>query len=128
MTLVDTSVVIDYLRTGDAELLGLFRSLPGGICGITRAEVLHGARNSADRAKLITVLDAFEQVPIPQSLWDAVGDLQAALRSQGVMVPTTDVVIAAAAIAEGVELWTRDTHFQLIAQVEPRLVLFQEPP
>lgn len=44
MTLVDTSVVIDFLRSGDAKLHGLFQSLPGAICGVTRAEVLHGVR------------------------------------------------------------------------------------
>jgi predicted nucleic acid-binding protein len=47
MTLVDTSVVLDFLRSGDAKLLGLFQSLPGGVCGTTRAEILHGARNPA---------------------------------------------------------------------------------
>jgi predicted nucleic acid-binding protein len=128
MTLVDTSVVIDFLRSGDAKLLALFQSLPGAICGVTRAEVLHGAKNPADRARVLTVLNAFRQVPIPDNLWDVVGDLLAALRSSGVTVPFNDVMIAAVAVSIGVELWTRDNQFQLIQQAEPRLVLFQEPP
>lgn len=128
MTLVDTSVVIDYLRSGDTKLLGLFQSLPGAICGVTRAEVLHGARNPKDRARVLTVLNAFAQFPIPDSLWDAVGDLPAALRSAGVTVPFNDVMIAAVAVLSGVELWTRDNQFHLIQKVETRLVLFQEPP
>ena len=128
MTLVDSGVVIAYLRSGDAGLLGRFRSLPGAVCGTTRAEVLHGARNPADRGRLITVLDAFVQIPTPESVWDDVGDLLARLRANGVTLPFNDVVIAAVAAAAGLDLWTRDAHFQLIRQFEPRVVLFQEPP
>ena len=47
MTLVDTSVVVDYLRTADPKLASLFRTLPVALCGVTRAEVLHGVRNGA---------------------------------------------------------------------------------
>jgi predicted nucleic acid-binding protein len=128
MTLVDTSVVIDYLRSGDAKLLGLFQSLPGAICGVTRAEVLHGARNPADRARVLAVLDAFPLVPIPDAMWDSVGDLLAVLRSGGVTVPFNDAMIAAVAVSLGVELWTRDNQLQHVQRVEPRLTLFKEPP
>jgi predicted nucleic acid-binding protein len=128
MTLVDTSVVIDFLRSGDAKLLGLFQSLPGAICGVTRAEVLHGARNPADRGRVLAVLNAFQQIPIPDSLWDPLGDLLAALRSGGVTVPFNDAMIAGVAVSLGVELWTRDNQFQHIQRVESRLTLFQEPP
>ncbi len=128
MTLVDTSVVIDFLRSGDPKLLGLFRSLPGAICGVTRAEVLHGARSPADRGRLLTILNAIAQLPIPEPLWDAVGELLAALRAAGVTVPFNDATIAALAVSLGVELWTRDAQFQMIQRVEPRLTLYQEPP
>jgi predicted nucleic acid-binding protein len=128
MTLVDTSVVIDFLRSSDAKLLAQFQSLPGSICGTTRAEVLHGARNATDRARLLTLLNAFVQAPTPEPVWDAVGDLLAVLRSNGVTVPFNDVVIASVAIAAGVELWTRDNQFKLIQSHEPKLLLFQEPP
>lgn len=128
MTLVDTSVVIEYLRGASPKLLGLFQTLPGGVCGTTRAEVLHGARNPADRGRLLTLLNAFDQAATPEDVWDAVGDLLAALRRSGVTVPFNDVVIAAVAVSAGVELWTRDNQFQLIQRIEPRLRLFQEPP
>lgn len=128
MTLVDTSVVIDFLRSADAKLLGLFRSLPGAICGVTRAEVLHGVRNPSDRTRSLTVLNAFIRVPIPDTLWDDTGDLLAALRAGGVTVPFNDAMIAAVAVTLGVELWTRDAQFGLIQRIEPRLTLYHEPP
>jgi predicted nucleic acid-binding protein len=128
MILADTSVVIEFLRTGNAKLRGLVVSTPAAICGVTRAEVLHGARDSAHRQKLVTALDLFQQVSMPEPLWDRVGDHLAALRSSGVTVPLADVVIATIAIENHLELWTRDAQFAHIQNVILHLKLFQEPP
>jgi predicted nucleic acid-binding protein len=127
MILVDAAVLIAYQRTADAKLAALFRSLPVAICRITRAEVLHGARNPSDRQQLLILLNAFQQVSIPDALWDVVGENLATLRA-GVTVPFPDVVLTTVALANGMELWTRDQHFTLIQGVLPSLKLFQEPP
>lgn len=42
-----------------------------------------------------------------------------ALRRRGTPVPSTDLLIAAAAIENECELWHRDAHFRLVAQVAP---------
>lgn len=128
MILVDSSVIIDYQRTADRKLDTLFRSLPVAICGITRAELRYGARNLADRGNLIVLLNTFQQVAMADAMWDVVGDHLAALRTSGVTVPFPDVVIATVAIENDIELWTRDTQFQLIQTVLPALKLFVEPP
>lgn len=75
MILVDTSVLIDYLRS-DTKVQHLFRTLPIAVCGISRAEVLHGARSPQNRQDLVNVLDSLHQVHIPDRLWDFVGDSQ----------------------------------------------------
>jgi predicted nucleic acid-binding protein len=128
MILLDTSVVIDYLRTGDPKLLAIFTVHDAAICGATRAEVLNGARDPKHRHNLIAALNTFRQVPIPDPLWDTVGAHLAALRGAGVTVPFADVIISTLAVFSGVELWTRDAQFQLIQGVLPQLQLFQEPP
>ena len=128
MILVDTSVVIDYARGKDAKLAALLPTLSVALCGIVRAELLCGARDPGHRANLATLMAAFHQVSIPESLWDTVGDHLAALRSAGVTVPFADVVVAALAMEYDVELWTRDAQFRLIQNVLPALKLFQEPP
>lgn len=128
MILVDTNVVIAAIRTGDPKLTGLFRAHGASVCGIVRAEVLHGARTPADRQQAVALLNALPQVPIPDTLWDPVGDNLAALRAGGVVVQFPDVVLATVAIANGIELWTRDKHFALIQGILPSLTLFQEPP
>ncbi len=128
MILVDSSVVIDYTRGKDAKLLALFGTLHLAVCGIVRAEVIAGARSAADRSKLTATLNALTQIPIPDSLWDVVGDHLAALRVGGETVPFPDVVLATVASANGIELWTRDVHFRHIQRALPALMLFQEPP
>ena len=127
MILADTSVVIDYVRAKDARLRALLPTLPVAICGITRAEVLHGVRDATNRRNLVTVLNTFQQIAISDALWDTVGDQLASLRTGGITVPFQDVVIAAVAIANNFDL-TRDHQFSLIQAALPALNLFQEPP
>jgi predicted nucleic acid-binding protein len=128
MILVDTSVIIDYLRNADPKLDGLFQTLPVGICGVTRAEILHGVRSPADRARTLVILNAFVPVATDEPVWDAAGDNLHSLRTNGVTLPFPDAVIATVAIAHNIELWTRDGHFGLVQSVLHALRLFVEPP
>jgi predicted nucleic acid-binding protein len=52
MILADTSVVIDYAKGRDAKLAAVLRTLAVSACGITRAEIMCGARGLADRLDL----------------------------------------------------------------------------
>lgn len=128
MTLVDTSVMIDGLRRPDPRMQSLFASAQVALCGVTRAEVLHGARDAAELQRLNASLDAFPQVPFPEHFWAAAGANLYALRSAGISVPFADALIATVALENDLELWTRDNQFHLIRKVLPALKLFQEPP
>jgi predicted nucleic acid-binding protein len=128
MILVDTTVVIDYIRGKDLKLQALLLAQPVAVCGLTRAEVLHGSRGPAHREKLLIALAAFQVLPIPDTLWDTAGDNLAALRSRGVTVPLPDAVIATLGIENDIEVWARDPHFPAMQKVLPKLKLFQEPP
>jgi len=128
MILVDTSVMIAYIRTGEPTLRALFALHDAAICGVTRAEVLQGVRNPVNRPRMILALDAFRQISIPDGAWDAVGDLFALLRAAGLPTPWADVVIASLAVQLDVELWARDQHYVAIQRLLPQLRLFAEPP
>lgn len=128
MILLDTSVVIDHVRGRDAKLTSLIATLPAAVCGITRAELLAGARTAAEQQSLLSALGTYQHLPITDAIWDHVGHNLTALRLKGIAAPFPDVVIATLAIASNVELWTRDQHFTSIQRVLPALALFQEPP
>lgn len=126
MMLLDTSVVIDLFRAQNDRILDVILEQDVAVCGITRAEVLHGARDASHRVKLMAALDLFQSVALPEAIWDQVGDNLAALRASGITVPLADAIIATLAITNDIELWARDQHFLLIRQVLPALKLFQE--
>jgi predicted nucleic acid-binding protein len=75
------------------------------------AEILYGGRDANDRTKLITILDGFQQVAIPEPMWDEIGSVQAQLRAAGVTVPLVDAVLATIALSLDVERWARDATF-----------------
>ena len=56
MILVDTSIVIEFLRTEDSRIESLLHQHQAAICGVTIAEVLHGAQSEADREELLEYL------------------------------------------------------------------------
>lgn len=105
MTLLDASIIIDGLRAKDMRLLEQMRSVGGAVCGVTRAEILSGARGYDDRQRLLTILDGFQQVAIPASLWDDVGGIQAQLRAGALTVPLADAILATVAIMLDVDVW-----------------------
>jgi len=128
MILVDSTVLIDYFRKKDQKLLSLMKTQGGAVCGIVRAEILHGARDARHRGRLRAGLNALHQISLPEALWDLVGDNLAALRAAGVTVPFTDAILATLALSLDIEFWARDKHFSAIQKVLPQLKLFQEPP
>jgi predicted nucleic acid-binding protein len=128
MILVDSGVLIDFLRTKSPKLKSLFRALPVGVCGATRAEILSGARGGADRHRLVQFLAQFSPVPSPETIWDLVGDNLATLLSSGITVPFPDIMVVTLAIQNSFEVWARDAHFPMMQKVLPQIKLFQEPP
>lgn len=128
MILIDSCVIFDHLRGKNPRLAVHFKTLPTAVCGVVRAEVLHGARNPADHAKLLALLNRFAQIFTPENIWDLVGDNLAILRAAGTTIPFPDAVLATIAIAGDHELWSRDAHFAQIQRSLPSLRLFVEPP
>jgi predicted nucleic acid-binding protein len=127
MMLIDTSVLIDYLRAPTDRVLRLLEENEAAICGVTRAEVLAGARNPADLQRIASSLDVLDQMAIAEELWNVLGKNLSVLRAAGLAVPFADAMIATLAIENGLELWTRDTHFVQIQGILTNLRLFQEP-
>jgi len=126
MILLDSSVVIDLFREQDDRILNVILDHEAAICGITRAEVLYGARDANHRLRLIAALDLFHSLALPETIWDRVGDNLATLRASGVTVPLADAIIATVAMMNNVELWARDQHFPLIGHLILALRLFKE--
>jgi predicted nucleic acid-binding protein len=125
--LLDTSVLVRYLRTASPAIREVLASTDCAICGVTRAEILHGARTAQDAGALGKAMDAFIQLPIQQATWDHLGDHLAQLRASGLPMPFPDVLLAAVAIDYDADLWAYDAHFRAIQGIIKKLKLFEGP-
>lgn len=120
MVLVDTSIWINFFRNpsapGNETLEGLIKGQNRvAICGIILQEILQGIRDqqsfdtTRQRFFFLPFLEAGREVHI------LAASLYRDLRRTGVPVPSTDVLIAAIAIHNCLQLMSGDKHFLDIA-------------
>ena len=124
MILVDTNIIVDFWRKPTEALKKVFLEEIVAICGITKAELMHGARSEKDLLTISEALSDFEYIPLDESIWDEVGKLLYRLRKSGITVPFQDIVLCALALKYNLLLWTNDKHFALIKMEIENLRLF----
>lgn len=125
MILVDTSLWVDYLRGTPAPSVdALTERLDRNevlMCGPVAAELLAG-RDARGRMQLWETVSAMPWADLGRVDYFIAGETAAELRTQGRTVPLVDILIAAAA-ATRATLWTRDRHFERVAELIDQLEL-----
>jgi len=127
MTLVDTSAWVEFFRGRgrvaedvddliDANLVAL--------CGPIVTEIRRGLRSSAERRKVLPLLDGCHYLESPPNIWGEAGDLGFTLARAGVTAKSMDLLIAVHALGHGVSLLTRDADFKRMRQAGVPLQLF----
>ena len=102
--LIDTNILIDYLAGVEAARSELARHTAPAISAITWMEVLVGAGDDEEMARLKSFLADFERIPIN----DAVSEGAVAIRRQhGIRLPDA-IIWASAQVVDGL-LVTRNT-------------------
>lgn len=129
MVLVDTSVWIDHLR-GTRRLDTLLRPKLIATCPPVVQEVLNGTGKRAPyvptRELVLTAMMLDD--PMPLERFEEAAQIYLRCRDKGYTIRSSvDCLIAACAIANGVELLHNDSDFQEIAKVAP-LKLFTPSP
>jgi len=119
LVLIDTSVWILALRKSAApairdEVAGLLTENRVAISPMIRLELLGGTKSTGEFSRLKSRLSALHEIPADEANWELATRLSFELRRQGRVVPYTDVLIAAAAIAGGCVLLHADRHFDLM--------------
>ncbi len=126
MILVDTSVWIDFFNARPSDeaaylTLCIAEARDLVIPGLVLTEILLGARNDTEVARISRVLSAFDLVPeLERADYEQAAGLYRACRTHG-MTPrsTIDCLIAQLCLKHGYELLARDRDFAAIAQVSP---------
>lgn len=122
--LVDSSVWIEYYRPdGRPELRGQVRDALLADAVVTTplvvTEVVSGAPDVDALTMLLEDFGALRGLDMDFDVGASAARIGFSLRRDGRPVPSTDLVIAAAAIGGECELWHQDRHFSRIAEVSP---------
>ena len=124
--LPDTSIWVDYLRSGTAgpaaALDDLLSRESAVVCGPVLAELLAGTPTER-RDELWHALEALPWAELDRHAWRRVGEVAHDLRAAGASVALTDQAIAVAAVSADASVWTRDEDFDRIHTVLPELDL-----
>ncbi len=115
--LVDSNVFIDLMKHRGDPAPWLYRwagTRNLAICGMVRLEVLRGVKSAKAYNSLCSFMDVMVNVPSDNRLWTAATELAWKLDRRGVVIPGTDVVIAASAMKLEAAVLTSDAHFSRI--------------
>jgi predicted nucleic acid-binding protein len=134
MILVDTSVIIDYLKGMDNEKTQLFdriieRDIPFGISAYTFQEVLQGARDDKEYESLKQYLSSQKIYILPDTLacYEKAAKLFFDLRRKGRTIwSSIDVLIAQTAIHYHLLLLHNDRDFDNMAESLESLAVLKE--
>ncbi len=125
MILVDTNIIIDFWKRPTEKAQEIFESEEIAICGITKAELIHGAKSEKEINIIIEALEDFNMFEISKNDWIEIGKLLNRVKKKGISVPFQDAVIGYLAIKNNSELWTNDKHFKMIQNEIKELKIFE---
>ena len=117
--LIDTCAWVAFLRSGQGALAArvalALSDDTAMLCGVTVTELLQGAKGTKEKRQLDFLFANVPCVPAEPSDWVTAGNMLQALRTQGIVLPLTDALIATIAKRKSVPVLTIDVHFQHLA-------------
>jgi tRNA(fMet)-specific endonuclease VapC len=120
MTIADTDVLIDYLAgKGEADAVErLLRRDALRTTVISRFELLSGAKNPKQLARLLQLLDAAPSLALDDAAANAASEIRRSLERSGNPIGMADSLIAGIVTSNGGALLTRNRrHFERIPGV-----------
>jgi tRNA(fMet)-specific endonuclease VapC len=117
MTIADTDVLIDYVA-GKGEADAVERLLRRGALRttvISRFELLSGAKNAKQLARLLQLLAAVPSLGLDDAAADAASEIRRSLEKSGSPIGMADSLIAGIVTSNGAALLTRNRrHFERV--------------
>lgn len=118
LTILDTDVIIDYLRNaqpGAGRVARAIRESEVATTAISAFELLSGVRNEVEEAEMYDLLAKLPVLPFDAEAAERASAVNRTLRSRGTSLASADTLIAGIALAQGGLLLTRNLrHFQRI--------------
>jgi predicted nucleic acid-binding protein len=128
MSLVDTSVWIEFFRNADSDAANALEALLNQneflcINAIIEMEILQGIRSQRDHQSVKDYLSDFQYFPsMPHRYFELASDIFRTCRKRGLTIRRSlDCLIAANALHEGLPIIHHDRDFELIRKAWPQL-------
>lgn len=119
--LIDTCAWIDFFKSQTGSLgnrvAELIEANQVAITGVVIAELLQGIKQEKESKRLQLLLKSIHYLRTEDSDWLNAGQLARQLRTKGLTLPLTDILIATIAQRHGVSILTLDKHFQYLPVV-----------
>lgn len=114
--IVDTCVWIEFFRNPEAPLTLCFNTLLRErrviMVGVVLAEIIQGVKIPKEAKLVRENLKKLSYLEMTLDTWEKAGEISASLRKNGITIPLTDLIIAAMALSEDLEVFTVDPHFK----------------
>ena len=122
--IADTCIWIEYFKGSpqikeEVEFLIHEHSLC--LCGIVAYELFQGVKDPKERAIIQSDLEALNYLEMNRATWESAADLSLSLRSKGITLPSSDLLLASLAMGNKCMVFTRDAHFEKI----PGILLYR---
>ena len=109
MKLVDTSILVDWLRRGELR--------EGCISVITLIEILRGVPARKRREVKLALEEIYTIIPLDNEVIQEYCNLYEALKRRGIKISDADLLIAASAKAKNLTLVTADKGFERLREL-----------
>jgi len=114
--IVDTCVWIEFFRKRESDftlhLSGLLRERRVRMVGMVLAEILQRIKVPKEANLVRQSLERLPYLEMTRNVWEKAGEISASLRTKGITIPLSDLIIAALALSEGQQIFTIDPHFK----------------
>ncbi len=122
---VDTSVWVDFFRGRNEpvriELRRLIKSNRAILVGMVMAEILQGIKSTTERENVESHFGALPYLEVSQTTWRSAAETAETLRSHGISLPFSDVLIATLAMEHELPVYSTDPHFTQIPHLKLHL-------
>lgn len=116
--LIDTSAWVEALRKDgnpsiQSQVKHVLLSGEAATCAMIMLELWNGARGEYERSQLKRLADSLTFLSIDEAVWRESWHLAQTCRTNGLTIPSTDLLIIAAALSHGAEIIHFDRHFDM---------------
>jgi len=86
-------------------------------CGIVLFELMQGIKSEKEKAVITNSISNLPYIEMDLQLWEKAAVISSSLKKKGIILPVSDILIAAIALKHKLPVFTLDKHFESISGI-----------